>query len=955
LNRRFSGERDVTLTLTYKGFNYVDYYNGEYSDNDTLSDVEATGANSVALTPDWGIDLATSSIYAGGATTDSLADLTTAIDEANADGMTSFVRPLIDFLYPQESKTYPGNYYVPDSDSASNPSGYIASNLPAGATAVTVPVSAYDDGDTVNYRGELSPNDINLATFFGSPTMVGSYDYMIVSEARQAQAAGAKLFAVGVEMDSLANDTNPAVEADWDNLIADVRAVFTGKLTYSANWSTASQVTFWNKLDYVALDGYVPLSNVVPTTAAGNPTLASLIAGWNTPSSVKIAYSGGTTVSQQLGGLSAIDAFDKLAQQSIDKQFIFSELGYQNDTGAATDPTGGSATGVADPTLQAELYQAFFDAWGDAQATAAGNGGMVDNEPFSLAGAYFWDWNPNTSASGYDDWSPDGYPAEAVINANFATGPVVVAEKNSAGVGGYEGEPDAARGTAGTGGTGALAGDSDPSSSSLTITAISGGVVGTAFATKYGALTLNADGSYVYFPAHSAALQSAPTGAPPTDTISFTVTDGDGQTATSTLTIAVYRDPDVVPETVSLLAGATGSFTAGVSGTGALKGASDPDGATLSVGAIDDLSDPLSNPIAGHYGTLTLNTNGSFTYAADSQAALAADFVAADGAPLDDSFTLLVSGPDGTFTTTSLTVAVKPLHVIDDFNGDGTSDLLWGQSGAGAAVDETVVDGAVTASHAIGTIATGWTYAGSGDFNGDGTSDLLFEYKSGALVDWTLSNGAFGGQGSLGAVPSGFSLAGTGDFNGDGTSDLLLDDATTGAVEDEIIRGNAIASTNVIGAAASGWAIIGTGDFNGDGVTDILFQNSSSKTIEDWELANGKFLSAHNVGAPGAGWTYVADGDFNGDGTTDLLFKYANGALSTWQMQNGVAVASHNLLALPAGYSVIGTGDFTGNGVSDILIENAAGASEVGIISGGAIANWTPIGSAPAAGSKLIA
>jgi len=945
----------VTLTLTYKGFNYVDYYNGEYSDNDTLSDVEATGANSVALTPDWGIDLATSTIYAGGATTDSLADLTTAIDEANADGMTSFVRPLIDFLYPQESKTYPGNYYVPDSDSASNPSGYIASNLPVGATAATVPASAYNDGDTVNYRGDLSPSDINLATFFGSPTTVGSYDYMIVSEAKQAQAAGAKLFAVGVEMDSLADDTNPAVEADWDNLIADVRAVFTGKLTYSANWSTASQVTFWSKLDYVALDGYVPLSNVVPTTASGNPTLASLIAGWNTPSSVKIAYSGGVTVSQQLGGLSAIDAFDALAQQSIDKQFIFSELGYQNDAGAATDPTGGSATGVADPSLQAELYQAFFDAWGDAQATAAGNGGMVDNEPFSLAGAYFWDWNPDTSASGYDDWSPDGYPAEAVINANFASGPVVVAEKNSAGVGGYEGEPDAARGTAGTSGTGALAGDSDPSSSTLTITAISGGAAGKAFATKYGTLTLNADGSYVYFPANSAALQSAPTGAPPTDTISFTVTDGDGQTATSTLTIAVYRDPDVDPETVSLLAGATGAYTAGVSGTGALKNDSDPDGASLSVGAIDDLSDPLANPIAGRYGTLTLNANGSFSYTADSQAALAADFVAANGAPLDDSFTLLVSGPDGTFTTTSLTVALHPLHVIDDFNGDGTSDLLWAQSGAGPFVDESVVDGAVTASHSLRSVAAGWKYAGAGDFNGDGTSDILFEYTNGATLYWPLANGADSTQVGLGKIPSGFSVAGTGDFNGDGTSDLLLDNSTTGVVEDWIIRDNAVASTNVVGTMAAGWAVIGTGDVNGDGVTDVILQNSGTKMIADWTLSNGELLSERDVAVPSAGWTYVANGDFNGDGTTDLLFEYTNGVLSYWQMQNGVSIGSHKLLALPSGYSVVGTGDFTGNGVSDILIDNAAGASEVGVVSGGAIAKWAPLGSAPASGWKLIA
>jgi hypothetical protein len=42
------------LKLTYYGFNYGDYYNGEYADNNSLSAVAATGANSVALTPDFG-------------------------------------------------------------------------------------------------------------------------------------------------------------------------------------------------------------------------------------------------------------------------------------------------------------------------------------------------------------------------------------------------------------------------------------------------------------------------------------------------------------------------------------------------------------------------------------------------------------------------------------------------------------------------------------------------------------------------------------------------------------------------------------------------------------------------------------------------------------------------------------------------------------------------------------
>ncbi len=171
------------------------------------------------------------------------------------------------------------------------------------------------------------------------------------------------------------------------------------------------------------------MSNTIPTS--GDPIgVSTLAAGWNTASSVVVAYSGGTTVETTLddeltnAGITpttqntAIDAFDQIAELSMSGKFIFTELGYQNDTGAATDPTGGTYQGVADPQLQADLYAAFFDAWGGAQQTANGGGGQVDGVPFSLVGAYFWDFTPDGEN---DDWVPEQNSlAAAVIDTAFA-------------------------------------------------------------------------------------------------------------------------------------------------------------------------------------------------------------------------------------------------------------------------------------------------------------------------------------------------------------------------------------------------------------------------------------------------------------------------------------------------------------------------------------------------------
>ena len=108
-----------------------------------------------------------------------------------------------------------------------------------------------------------------------------------------------------------------------------------------------------------------------------------------------------------IGNKSPIEYFESLAAQSR-KPLLFTELGYANDSGAAADP---SASGNSpEPTLQAELYQAFFQAWAQSGDS-------------SLIGAYFWEWDPNGSTSNVgpeiDSFSPQNSPAQAQATAGF--------------------------------------------------------------------------------------------------------------------------------------------------------------------------------------------------------------------------------------------------------------------------------------------------------------------------------------------------------------------------------------------------------------------------------------------------------------------------------------------------------------------------------------------------------
>jgi hypothetical protein len=326
------------FSLQYKGFDYVAFFNGAYEDSDSLPSLVQTSANSIEATLDYGIDVKTSQVVADPNYTDSLAALGTTIAQAEGLGLSVMVRPLIDFLNPAE-------------------------------------IAPYSVGE---WRQDYQPT--NVAAFFAS------YQQMIVQEAEVAQANGAQMLSIGAELDQL---TGPQYLPYWTEIITAVRQVFTGALTYSASWNTASEVSFWSQLNYEGIDCYVPLSN------AQNPTLQQLINGWTqpaTPSTNPGAYA-------VIGNESPIQYFENLSAQS-GKPLLFTELGYANDSGAAADP---SASGNSpDPTLQAELYQAFFQAWAQS-----GNSALI--------GTYFWEWDPNGSASnvgpGIDSFSPQNSPA----------------------------------------------------------------------------------------------------------------------------------------------------------------------------------------------------------------------------------------------------------------------------------------------------------------------------------------------------------------------------------------------------------------------------------------------------------------------------------------------------------------------------------------------------------------
>ncbi|MGZ3273090.1 MAG: beta strand repeat-containing protein [Caulobacteraceae bacterium] len=189
-----------------------------------------------------------------------------------------------------------------------------------------------------------------------------------------------------------------------------------------------------------------------------------------------------------------------------------------------------------------------------------------------------------------------------------------------------------------------------------------------------------------------------------------------------------------------------------------------------------------------------------------------------------------------------------PSYSIDgtgDFNGDGTADVIfrnhitgdWGYAAMGwngsAAFTWTPL-GPSTPSYAI---------AGTGDFNGDGTSDIIF--RDPATGDWGLAamnrSGGFSWR-DIGVTSAAYAIDGTGDFNGDGVADIIFRDHSTGDWGYAAMHRNGGLTWVPLGASTPSYSIDGTGDFNGDGVADVIFRNHATG---DWGYAsmhaNGTF------------------------------------------------------------------------------------------------------------------
>lgn len=200
-----------------------------------------------------------------------------------------------------------------------------------------------------------------------------SYQDFIVDQARFAEKAGVELFAVGVEYEKTTQH-----DRRWRQIIAAVRQVFSGKITYAANWDGLDRVPFWDAVDLIGVHGYFPL---VDSATQDREALAR---GWAEP----------------------LLQLEALSRSLGDKPVLFAEIGYARSANAASEPWIPATSDAAEVrSLRRSLIEVALE--------------RLEAAPFVI-GMFWWKWIP-----GDDSWDRDfsmkDSEARAALRARWGT------------------------------------------------------------------------------------------------------------------------------------------------------------------------------------------------------------------------------------------------------------------------------------------------------------------------------------------------------------------------------------------------------------------------------------------------------------------------------------------------------------------------------------------------------
>ena len=198
-----------------------------------------------------------------------------------------------------------------------------------------------------------------------------SYTSFIVTYAKAAEDLNADILCIGTELENFVIK-RPEY---WRKLIKEIRQIYSGKLTYAANWDEFKRVSFWGEIDYIGIDAYFPLSD------KKSPTVQDFENGWKTHKAEIMRI-----------------------QKKFDKPVMFTEYGYRSVDYSGKKPWDSNRV-EGNINLQAQV-----------NGLRAIHNQFWNEEWF--AGGFIWKWFHSHDKVGGENnnrFTPQNKPAEETI------------------------------------------------------------------------------------------------------------------------------------------------------------------------------------------------------------------------------------------------------------------------------------------------------------------------------------------------------------------------------------------------------------------------------------------------------------------------------------------------------------------------------------------------------------
>jgi len=198
-----------------------------------------------------------------------------------------------------------------------------------------------------------------------------SYEKFMLEFADIAQKINADILCIGTELEKFVTK-RPTY---WNQLIVKIKKIYKGKLTYASNWDEFKRVPFWDKIDYIGVDAYFPLSD------KKTPSVLDFEKGWK-PHKEQIVK----------------------IQQKFNKPVLFTEYGYRSvDFNGKKPWESNRLEGAVNLEAQKNATQAIFNQfWKESW----------------FAGGFIWKWfhnHENVGGEKNNRFTPQNKPTEALI------------------------------------------------------------------------------------------------------------------------------------------------------------------------------------------------------------------------------------------------------------------------------------------------------------------------------------------------------------------------------------------------------------------------------------------------------------------------------------------------------------------------------------------------------------